>query len=73
MLEESNKMIKDSESRHGKAVEDLRDLVVRCVSSRQPSPPSLSSVAQIRARKETGLENDQELLKAEEALATANI
>jgi len=28
-MDESNRMIKDSESRFGKAVEDLKDLIVR--------------------------------------------
>lgn len=53
MLEESNKMIKDSEGRRDKAVADLQDLV-------------------IRAKQETELVNDEDLLKAEAVLETAS-
>jgi tubulin-specific chaperone A len=49
MMEESNKMIKDSSERLGNAVEDLRAIV-------------------LSAKKEPALAEDQDLLKAEEAL-----
>ncbi|KII94011.1 hypothetical protein PLICRDRAFT_412855 [Plicaturopsis crispa FD-325 SS-3] len=54
MLEESHRMITDSSTRLGKAVGDLRDLIVS-------------------ARKNTALEGDEELLKAEEALEKASV
>ncbi|KAL0951716.1 hypothetical protein HGRIS_008392 [Hohenbuehelia grisea] len=54
MLEESNKMIVDSASRLGKAVADLRDVLVS-------------------AKKIPELAEDEELMKAEEALEEASV
>lgn len=71
MLEESEKMIVDATTRLGKAVQDLRQLIVcppHC-AFREGDP----TLIQITAQKDPGLADDEQLLKAEEELATATL
>ena len=78
MLEESGKMIADSASRLGGAVQELRDLLV------SPSSTSYSLVSrlamasgdariQITAERVPELSQDEEVLKAQEAMEEVSV
>ncbi|KAG1850578.1 tubulin binding cofactor A-domain-containing protein [Suillus subalutaceus] len=76
ILEESHRMIKDSDNRLGKAVQDLRELVVRisvvfylCFAP----PPDVRVFWKLRAKSQPEFAEDVELLHAEEALEEASV
>jgi tubulin-specific chaperone A len=68
-------MIKDSDNRLGKAVQDLRELVVRisvafylCLA-----PPLMRVFWKLRVKSQPEFAEDVELLHAEEALEEASV
>lgn len=74
MLEESKKMVVDADNRLGKVVGDLRDLVVSGIlGTWAPWLGVHSLVVQVRAKKEPAMAEDEELLKAEEALEEVSV
>lgn len=72
MLIESETVLTDSDARLGKAVEDLRALMVRSPFSFEPSRPTPSWL-QVEARKISELSDDPDFIAAEEGLELAMI
>ena len=71
MYEESKKMVKDASDRLGKAVIELRDLVVSIIEGCCVAGVYLS---QVSSKPDSGIENDDEaLVKAEEMLESASV
>ena len=77
MLEESERMITDTDKRLGAAVQELGDLIVSSTPPRSPFPSlftafSLSSL-QIQAKADPALADAQELLSAEEEMGSVTL
>jgi tubulin-specific chaperone A len=67
-------MIKDSDNRLGKAVQDLRELVVRISAIFFAlRPPDMSVFWKLRVKSQPEFAEDVELLHAEEALEEASV
>jgi tubulin-specific chaperone A len=78
ILEESHRMIKDSDNRLGKAVQDLRELVVRLLILPIVITPDYERVffflgRKLRVKAKPEFAEDDELVRAEDALEEASV
>lgn len=73
MLEESGKMITDSAERLGAVVQDLRDLLVRAMWTREWRNAVADIHVQLSAEKDPALADNEEVLKAKETLEEVSL